>query len=337
MMAYYRQKQAMQGGQVPQQVATASMGNYPANYTPEDTNSAFWTPAIATTMGAGLTAGTYFGFQGYNEARTKFGETIFKDRHNAKIATNLDPIITKIADDNKQAVEAYKTANQVASENAIETYLKREHSSGQGAKFTDEKISELKGKSNAVIIKELQQAGETPDLNTFDEYLRDERRRAMTNAGISKPELSKITPDAIENVKQQALAETLNQHGNTGLTVDTLKATDGKLDVAKVNKAKGKFNTAVLADDALNPVGKRYGMGWNGAGSKIATVLAVGATLGTGIGLWNASQTNGRNEEKLAALREQELSQTPSLPSIAQQQLIARDFADNGMRDGSVG
>jgi hypothetical protein len=337
--AYYAAMQAQQqSGQARQPIAMAgTTGGYPANPQLEDTNSAFWTPAIATTVGAGLTAGTGFGLQGYNDARTKFGEKVLEDTYETELKKHMTPI-TETLESNRGLVSSYKTATQQASESAIERYLNQQHSGDQGAKFTAEKIAELKGKSNAEIIKELHKANIPTGGKSFRDYLTDARKQAIQNANIQKPTLQKIVPEAILNAQDQALVDTLNSHGNTGLTVDNLKATNGTIDVAKLKEPRGKFNVAVLADETINKAGKRYGMGWNGAGNKVATVLAVGAAVGGGIGLWNASQASGRNEQKLAELRAQEQGAggATATPTQAQYQQAA-DMANDGMLNGRVG
>lgn len=263
-----------------------------------------------------------------------------------------------------------------AAHSATAKYL-RGHMTNGAPTFNPVEVESLEGAAPQKIMKALQERGHSPDAKTFVKFIEDERSMARNNLPVqaqvaaaepiakpaaatatatttAKPEVAttpppaptatttgataptELTPEVTRQLNTKVLNDQLKLTGENVYTVDKLFNAEGKPTEA-FTKATKDFRSNVLADDALNPAGKRYGMGWNGAGSKIATVLAVGATLGTGIGLWNASQTNGRNEEKLAALREQELSQTPSLPSIAQQQLIARDFADNGMRDGSVG
>ena len=341
-------------------------GSYSANYPLEDEGSAFSGGFIPTVAAGTLVAGG-LGINAYVGARTDFAKEQFGKAFDAEkqkylnlnttpempVAPNSEPAPAPVNAEPPVAqalTPQQKTEMRTkAAHSATAKYL-RGHMTNGAPTFNPVEVESLEGAAPQKIMKALQERGHSPDAKTFVKFIEDERSMARNNLPvqaqvaaaepIAKPAAAtaptELTPEVTRQLNTKVLNDQLKLTGENAYTVDKLFNAEGKPTEA-FTKATKDFRSNVLADDALNPAGKRYGMGWNGAGSKIATVLAVGATLGTGIGLWNASQTNGRNEEKLAALREQELSQTPSLPSIAQQQLIARDFADNGMRDGSVG
>jgi hypothetical protein len=334
MMAYYQQQQllaANNGGtaSVPR-FAPTQFGQVPPEFKPEDTNSAFWTPTLVGagvgTIGAGIS-----GFQGYQQGV----KTHLLEKAIAPKVEQLKADLTR--QENIKLSKAYNESIGTISQNAIAEQLKNEG-------LSDELIKDFKGKSNKKIIETLR----SNNINVNDDYStylnrlrKDAIATAQTNATLSKPtavtveEFGKTLDPNKLNI--QAGVDVLDGH----LQGKSVLNTAGKIDSKNLQEAEKAFvkSTLANADDALKSSSKWAGL--KNGGGKAGVVLTTAAAIGTGIGLWNASQASSRNEDKatqLAALRQQEAgsAKPESMEQLLEQQYIAMDLADNGTLDGSA-
>ena len=349
MVAYYQQQQQLlasnNGGTagIPR-FAPTQFGQVPPEFKPEDTNSAFWTPTLVGA-GIGTVLGAGSGFQGYQQGVKTY-----------LLTDAIEKKLPKVQHELRTNLNREKLAKYIASENnirqeAIVKQLKTEQSkvpAGSPA-LTDEIITTIKGKSPQEIIDTLRQHG----VNVADDYGSHLDSLAKTavdeaKASGSLEKLKRITGEEVGQIvksdselkvrlKEQARVDVLDGH----LQGKSVLNNAGKIDSKNLQEAEKAFvkNTLANADETLKNGAK--GAGLKSGAIRGGAILGTAALIGTGIGLWNASQASSRNEDKatqLAALRQQEAgsAKPESMEQLLEQHYIGMDLADNGTLDGSA-